>query len=104
MPSVLNRSIQVFAFNEIDEVLEKIKHYKKWLQTAGLSASPENVFLWSEQLSLYGVTRMTAIGRMTSPEAGWHQDGGFSLADLVKMTDIEASTLELAEPLSAYSN
>ncbi|WP_282156131.1 acyl-CoA reductase [Cytobacillus gottheilii] len=104
LPSVLNRSIQVFAFDEIDEVLEKIKHYKKWLQTAGMSTSPENVFLWSQKLSLHGITRMTGIGRMTSPEAGWHQDGGFSLADLVKMTDIEASTLELAEPLSAYSN
>ncbi|WP_080846020.1 acyl-CoA reductase [Cytobacillus gottheilii] len=103
-PTVLNRSISIIAFERIEEVLEAIRPYKKWLQSVGMSTYPEQVFQWSEQLVQYGVTRISAVGKMTSPEAGWHQDGGFSLLDLIKMTDIEASTIEWAEPLSAYSN
>jgi len=51
-----------------------------------------------------GVTRICAIGAMTSPEAGWHHDGRFSLLDLVRMVDIEASTELSAESFAPYDD
>ena len=51
-----------------------------------------------------GVTRICAIGAMTSPEAGWHHDGRFSLLDLVRMVDIEASTELSAESFAPYAD
>jgi hypothetical protein len=39
---------------------------------------------------------------MTSPAAGWHHDGRFSLADLVNMVDIEKSTEVVANQLTHY--
>jgi hypothetical protein len=40
---------------------------------------------------------------MTAPAAGWHHDGRFSLLDLVRMVDIEASTEAAAENFTAYA-
>jgi hypothetical protein len=48
------------------------------------------------------VTRICALGAMTSPAAGWHHDGRFSLLDLVRMVDIEASTESEAQRYTPY--
>jgi hypothetical protein len=39
---------------------------------------------------------------MTSPLAGWHHDGRFSLLDLVRMVEVDASAEPLAEQFSGY--
>jgi hypothetical protein len=39
---------------------------------------------------------------MTAPQAGWHHDGRFSLLDLVRMVDIDASTELAAERFTLY--
>jgi hypothetical protein len=49
-----------------------------------------------------GVTRICALGAMTSPEAGWHHDGRFSLLDLVRMVDIDQSAELAAERFTGY--
>ena len=55
-----------------------------------------------QRLGQAGVTRICAVGQMTSPEAGWHHDGRFSLLDLVRMVDIEASTEREAQRFTRY--
>ena len=39
----------------------------------------------------------------TTPEAGWHHDGRFNLADLVRMVEIEASAERAADRLAPYA-
>ncbi|GAA3326227.1 hypothetical protein GCM10020331_061270 [Ectobacillus funiculus] len=49
-----------------------------------------------------GVTRITALGSMTSPEAAWHHDGRFNLLDLVNIVDIESSAEDYSEQFAPY--
>ncbi len=100
--SCLNRVIKVVEVNDLSDILPNIKAYRPYLQTVGIAASPNELFQLSELLGAAGVTRITALGQMTSPEAGWHHDGRFNLLDLVNMVDIEHSAEEYAEGLASY--
>ena len=86
----------------LDEVLPLIAPQRDYLQTVGLAAAPGELLPLGEALGQAGVTRICALGAMTSPEAGWHHDGRFSLLDLVRMVDIEASTEHAAERFTSY--
>ncbi|MDQ1002559.1 hypothetical protein QFZ28_002959 [Neobacillus niacini] len=101
-PTCSNRAVKVIAFDEIEDILPSIEPYRKFLQSAGIAAAPEELFQWAEKLGNVGVTRITALGKMTSPESGWHHDGRFNLIDLVQMVDIEHSAEEYAEYFAAY--
>jgi hypothetical protein len=101
-PSALNRTVSVVAVDRLEDVIALIAPQRVWLQTAGLAASPEELFALAARLGQAGVTRICAIGAMTSPEAGWHHDGRFSLLDLVQMVEIEQSTELAAEAFSRY--
>ena len=57
----------------------------------------------ADALGQAGVTRICALGAMTSPEAGWHHDGRFNLLDLVRMVEIEASAERAADALAPYA-
>ena len=50
------------------------------------------------------MTRISAIGSMGAPEAGWHHDGRFNLLDLVRMTEIEQSAETAAESFARYAD
>nr|WP_263327907.1 acyl-CoA reductase [Neobacillus sp. Marseille-Q6967] len=101
-PSCLNRVVKVIAFDRIEDLVHVIAPHRPFLQTAGIAASPMELFQWADLLGNTGVTRMTALGRMTSPEAGWHHDGRFNLLDLIQMVDIEASAKEFSEKFAPY--
>ncbi|MDQ0971080.1 hypothetical protein QFZ31_000958 [Neobacillus niacini] len=101
-PTCSNRTVKVIAFDELEDILPSIQHYRKFLQSAGIAAAPKDLFRWAEKFGNIGVTRITALGKMTSPEAGWHHDGRFNLLDLVQMVDIEHSAEEYAEYFAAY--
>lgn len=101
-PCALNRTVQVVAVDHLDDVLPRMAEQRAYLQTVGLAASPEVLFDLAPRLSAAGVTRICAIGAMTAPQAGWHHDGGFSLLDLVRMVDIEASAEQAAEAFAVY--
>ena len=103
-PTALMRSVLVVAVNHLGEVPALLKDARHVLQTAGLAASPEELMPLAQVLGDVGVTRICAIGAMTSPEAGWHHDGRFSLLDLVRMVDIEASTEWSAESFAPYDD
>lgn len=98
----LNRCVWVVAVNALDEVMPLIAPQRDYLQSVGLAAAPEELLHLGERLGQSGVTRICALGAMTSPEAGWHHDGRFSLLDLVRMVDIEASTEREAERFTPY--
>ncbi len=72
------------------------------LQTVGLAASPEELFRLAPLIAQTGATRISALGAMTTPESGWHHDGRFSLLELVRMVDIEASAEAAAESFAPY--
>ena len=98
----LNRQVLVVAVDSLDDVVPLIAPQRDYLQTAGLAAAPEELLHLGNRLGQAGVTRICALGAMTSPEAGWHHDGRFSLLDLVRMVDIEASTEREAERFTSY--
>lgn len=101
-PSSLNRVIKVVAFEKLEDLLPILRPHRSFLQTVGIAANPKELFDWAEQLGEAGATRITALGSMTSPEAGWHHDGRFNLLDLINMVDIEASAEELSEQFAPY--
>lgn len=103
MPSPLNRCIVVSAVDHVSQVATLIESARHDLQTVGLAVAPEELLSISEQLGLAGVTRICALGQMTSPAPGWHHDGRFSLLDLVRMVDVEASTEREADRFKPYA-
>ncbi|PWC35894.1 acyl-CoA reductase [Azospirillum sp. TSO35-2] len=103
-PGGLNRTITVVAVDSLDEVAARLAPAKAFLQTAGIAASPEELFRLAGPLGAAGVTRICALGRMTAPEAGWHHDGRFNLLDLVTMTEIERSAEIAADGFARYAD
>jgi acyl-CoA reductase-like NAD-dependent aldehyde dehydrogenase len=102
-PTASNRNIQVVAVGALDEVMPLIEPHRAFLQTAGVAVAPADLSRLSQLLGAAGVTRITAVGSMTSPEAGWHHDGRFNLLDLVRLVDIEASAELAADRLAPYA-
>lgn len=103
-PTASNRSIQVVAVDSLDQVVARVEAHRPFLQTACVAAAPAELFRLSELLGAAGVTRISAIGAMSSPEAGWHHDGRFNLLDLVRMVEIEQSAEIAADKLAPYAD
>jgi hypothetical protein len=78
--------------------------FSNLLQTVGIAAPPEELLALASVLSEVGVTRIAAIGDMTSPEAGWHHDGRFNLLDLIKITEIDGRAEVAADRLASYDD
>jgi hypothetical protein len=102
-PTAGNRTIQVVAVDHLDDVIGEIGRHGAFLQTAGLATTPGELFRLAERLGRAGVTRISAIGSMTAPEAGWHHDGRFNLLDLVRVVEIEQSAERAADRLAPYA-
>lgn len=103
-PTALYRTIAVVAVDRLDAVLPVVTAQRDYLQTAGIAAGPEELYRLAGLLGAAGVTRISAIGSMSMPEAGWHHDGRFNLLDLVRMTEIEQSAELAAQPLADYAD
>jgi hypothetical protein len=101
-PSALHRTVCVVAVDTLDDAVTCLTTQGAYLQTVGLMTGPEELFRLAPLLGQAGATRLCAIGNMTAPESGWHHDGRFSLLDLVRMVDIEASAEQTAESLASY--
>jgi hypothetical protein len=102
-PTGGGRSILVSAVDTFDAVLPLVAPHGRFLQTCGVAAQPQELFRIAEMLGRVGVTRICALGAMTAPEAGWHHDGRFNLADLVRMVEIEHSAERAADRLAPYA-
>lgn len=103
-PTALYRTIAVVGVDCLDAVIPVVAAQREFLQTAGIAASPEQLYRLADLLGAAGVTRISAIGSMSMPEAGWHHDGRFNLIDLVRMTEIEQSAEMAAQPLAPYAD
>lgn len=103
-PSGLNRTIKVVAIDKLADVVPRIAPYKSLLQTVGIAAPPAALYDLAGALGLAGVTRISALGHMTTPEAGWHHDGRFNLLDLVTITEIERSAETAADAFAPYAD
>ena len=102
--SSLNRAVRVVAVDDLAEVPAIVAPYRALLQTVGIAAPPDALFTLSKLLGDVGVTRIAALGDMTSPEAGWHHDGRFNLADLVNVTEIDVRAPAQADKLAFYDD
>ena len=96
--------MQVVAVDRLDDVIALVEPYRAFLQTAGIAAEPAELFRISQLLGQAGVTRITAMGAMTAPEAGWHHDGRFNLLDLVRICEIEQSAERAADRVAPYAD
>ena len=102
-PTAGGRCIQVCAVDDLAEVPPLVAPHARFLQTAGIACAPRELFALAEALGRAGVTRIAALGAMTTPEAGWHHDGGFNLADLVRIVEVEQSAERAADRLAPYA-
>ena len=103
-PTALYRTIAVVGVDSLDAAVPVVAAQREYLQTAGIAASPEQLYRLAGLLGAAGVTRISAIGSMSMPEAGWHHDGRFNLIDLVRMTEIEQSAEAAAQPFASYAD
>ena len=103
-PSALNRTIRVVAIDDLTSVPDRVAPYKRLLQTVGIATSPRRLISLSKALGAVGVTRITALGKMSMPEAGWHHDGRYNLSDLVRIVEIEKQAFDVADRLAAYAD
>jgi Acyl-CoA reductase (LuxC) len=102
-PTAANRSVQLVAVNSLDEIVSQVEAHRPFLQTAGLAVAPEQLYPLAQLFGAAGVTRICAIGSMTSPEAGWHHDGRFNLLDMVRIVEIEQSAELAADRIAPYA-
>jgi hypothetical protein len=102
-PSAGWRCIQVVAVDSLEQAVTLIAPHALFLQTAAVAVGPAALYPLAERLAEAGITRITALGRMTAPEAGWHHDGGFNLASLVRMVDLEMAAERAADRLAPYA-
>jgi len=103
-PSGLNRTVKIIAVDSLADVAPRVAPYRTLLQTAGIAAAPEELFVLAAALGQAGVTRICALGHMTAPEAGWHHDGRFNLLDIITMTEIERSAETAADAFASYAD
>ncbi len=97
------RCVQVCAVDTLDDVLPLLAPHGALLQTVGLATTPTELYRLGALLGQLGVTRVAPLGGMTQPEAGWHHDGRFNLADLVRMVEIEQAAERAADRLAPYA-
>jgi hypothetical protein len=102
-PTAGQRCVQVSAVAALDDVLPLLAPHAASLQSVGLATTPAELYRLGEALGRVGVTRIAPLGGMTQPEAGWHHDGRFNLADLVRMVEIEQAAERAADVLAPYA-
>jgi hypothetical protein len=98
----LNRTIKIVAVDQLEDAVPRIAPLKGFLQTVGIAAPPGELFRLAGLLGQVGVTRICALGHMTTPEAGWHHDGRFNLLDLVTLAEIDQSAEQAADGFASY--
>jgi hypothetical protein len=89
--SALNRSATVVPIDDIADIAAQTAEIRRVVQTVGVACPPRRFRGLMELLGEHGVNRISALGSMSVPEPGWHHDGRFHLADLVRWCDVEAS-------------
>ena len=103
-PSPLNRCVLVVAEDDLEQAAAQLAPQKAYLQSVGVAVAPQELMPLAQALADAGVTRICAIGSMTAVQEGWHHDGRYSLLDLVRWVDIEASAEDFAESFDRHAD
>ncbi|MBK0394110.1 acyl-CoA reductase [Ramlibacter algicola] len=101
-PAPGQRCVVVSAVKSLEDVPGLLAPHASVLQTAALATDTDRLYALADALGAAGVTRVCALGSMTQPEAGWHHDGRFTLADLVRMVEIEQGAERAAERVGPH--
>lgn len=101
-PSPTFRNISLIAVDTINEMLNQLKPYRAYLQTLATAVNPTRLFELAQQAGFIGIHRICAVGTTFNPPAGWHHDGRFSLLDIIRMVDIEATAESIGQGLTSY--
>src|SRR5206468_2814759 len=67
-PTAGARTILVCAVDALEDVVPLVAPHARFLQTAGIACVPRELFALAESLGRAGVTRVCALGAMTTPE------------------------------------
>ena len=102
-PTPGQRCVLVSAVDALEEAVPLLAPHAPMLQTVALATTPEALYALADRLGRAGVTRIAPLGGMAQPEPGWHHDGRFNLADLVRMVEIDAATERAADGLAPYA-
>ncbi|MFA9560437.1 acyl-CoA reductase [Evansella sp. AB-rgal1] len=100
--SPLNRFITVIPVDNILEIKQYIRGIVGYIQSVGVGCSPQRLTSIISMLGDAGVNRICAVGSMPHPQPGWHHDGRFHLADLVRFCDVESSLEDQMDEFDPY--
>jgi hypothetical protein len=83
-----DRLFHLHCISSIDEVVQHVRPYARYLQNAAVAVTGEPREQLSAELSGLGVSRVNRPGRMATPSMMWHHDGRLCIAELVRWSDI----------------
>ncbi|MCC7573565.1 MAG: acyl-CoA reductase [Candidatus Methanofastidiosum sp.] len=94
-----NRLIRVFGVKSLEEVIDKIKPWKEYLQTAGVAIGNDRIQKISELMGKTGFSNIRVAGTVALPRLGEAWDGNypvyeFFIPDKVHWTSINAIDFE----------
>jgi hypothetical protein len=88
--SCLNRTIVIRRVRGVDELLDAVRPFGRFLQTVGVAGFPDDCLAdLAARLADAGATRVAPIRAMPWPPVTWHHDGRGPLRELVRWTDLE---------------
>ncbi len=88
-PPPAPRVLAVAPLEDATEAAELCARVRGTVASVGIAASAAEVERLALPLARAGVERVTPLGRMQRPPAGWRRDGRPSIADLVRWVDRE---------------
>jgi hypothetical protein len=94
-----NRLIRVFGVKSLEEVLDKMKPWKEYLQTAGVAIGNNRLQKISELMGKTGFSNIRVAGTVALPRLGEAWDGNypvyeFFIPDKIHWTSINAIDFE----------
>jgi len=89
--SPLYRTVRVKPIDDLMHVLPLLDIWRPYLQAAGIAVPTSREIPLAEALAEAGFNRISPVGRMQEPLAGWSQDGRRFIADRVRWVDLERS-------------
>ncbi len=94
-----NRLIRVFGVKSLEEVINKLKPWKEYLQTAGLAVGNNRLEKISELMGKTGLSNIRVVGTVALPRLGEAWDGNypvyeFFIPDKIHWTSINAIDFE----------
>jgi hypothetical protein len=83
-----DRLFHLHCVESIDQVVDHVRPYARYLQNAALAVSGPAHERLSATLAGLGVSRVNRPGRMATPSMMWHHDGRPCISELVRWSDI----------------